>query len=229
MSTTADRSGTVIGVHEAAYLTGGPARVVDAAVAALVRAGRVRVTAPGELAAAAPARQEPVEAAVLDGIGTAGHRSIDTVRWRLVADPRITGLAHRLEEQGLLRRRLAPAARRGDAPAEVPTREGRRVIAALRTQHAGDDVWRVALDGPAAARDERLRAAIDPSGPTADVSRRADREALRRLAESDPATAAQRTWATAVGGGVLGLGVDAGGGDVSGVGDGGGGGGDGGA
>ncbi|MGY1708480.1 TIGR04222 domain-containing membrane protein [Geodermatophilus sp. SYSU D00758] len=228
MSTTADRSGTALGVHEAAYLTGGPARVVDAAVAALVRAGRVRVVGPGLLAVVAPARRDPVEAAVLDGIGTAGHRSVDTVRWRLVADPRIAGLAHGLEEQGLLRRRTTPIARRGAAPAEVPTREGRRLIGALRTQHAGDDVWRVALDGPAAARDERLRAAIAPPGPAVDVSRRADREALRRLAESDPTTAAQRTWATAVGGGVLGLGADAGGGDVGGGDVGGGGGGDGG-
>ena len=52
-------------LYDIAYLAGGPERVVDTALVALVESGRVRVHAPGELAAAVPDRRHPVEAACL--------------------------------------------------------------------------------------------------------------------------------------------------------------------
>ena len=59
-------------VYDIAYLAGGPARVVDTALVALVQTGRVRVHSPGRLATVDLARRHPVEAAVLDAIGPAG-------------------------------------------------------------------------------------------------------------------------------------------------------------
>src|SRR5688500_17785335 len=66
-------------LYALAYLAGGPQRVVDTALVALVESGRVRVHAPGELAAAVPDRRHPVEAAVLDAIGARGHPTVDTI------------------------------------------------------------------------------------------------------------------------------------------------------
>ena len=56
--------------------------MVDTAVVALVRSGRVRVHSPGQLATADLSRRHPVDAAVLDVVGPRGHRSVDTIRWR---------------------------------------------------------------------------------------------------------------------------------------------------
>ena len=117
-------------VYEVAYLAGGAARAVEAAVVALVESGRLRVRSPGELIVASLIRRHPVEAAVLDAFGPAGHRSVETVCWRVAEDPRLAGLAARLEREGLLapaRRRLL---RRGGRPDR--TAAGRRTLRALR-------------------------------------------------------------------------------------------------
>jgi len=76
-------------VYDIAYLAAGPDRVVDTALVALVETGRVRVQPPGQLAVAELARRHPVEAAVLDAVGTRGHRSVDVVRWRLLSGGRL--------------------------------------------------------------------------------------------------------------------------------------------
>ena len=39
-------------LYDVAFLAGGPVRVVDTAVVALVRAGRIRIASPGQLATA---------------------------------------------------------------------------------------------------------------------------------------------------------------------------------
>src|SRR5918997_478829 len=79
-------------LYDAAFLAGGPARVVDTALVALVRAGKLRIHSPGQLATADLTRRHPVEAAVLDAVGPTGHRSVDTIRWRL-ADAEVARVA----------------------------------------------------------------------------------------------------------------------------------------
>ena len=185
-----------------AFLSGGLQRAVDTALVALVESGRVQVHAPGELAAVRPERRHPVEAAVLDAVGTRGHRSVDTIRWRLSRDERLTGLGPSLAADGLLRRRMLRG--RGEW---CPTRAGRQLLRLLRAQPPvdraldGGNAVRVALGGRAAMSDADLRAAIfeRPELPKAtgpEVARRL-REVRRR--SDDPAVAAHQT-RTALGG-----------------------------
>ncbi|HEX2075381.1 MAG TPA: TIGR04222 domain-containing membrane protein [Geodermatophilus sp.] len=222
MITSGDVTHLDVDVYEAAFLAGGPARVVDTAVVALVRAGRVRVHSPGQLATAEPTRRHPVEAAVLDGIGPVGHRSVDTIRWRLADDPRIDDVERRLRQEGLLRRSVTVV--RHVAVLASVSRSGRRLLTRLRNERgATDDVWRVALGGRAAMQDERLRAAIfEPPRTEYDVSRRSIRAARRELAAQDPSLAARHTFGTAVGGATV-IGLSHGGDGFSGLADGGGG------
>src|SRR4051794_24694465 len=91
-------------LYDVAFLAGGAARLVDTAIVALVRDGRVRVHSPGQLATADLSRRHPVEAAVLDAVGPRGHRSVDTISWRLAEDDRILDVGRRLHEARLLGR-----------------------------------------------------------------------------------------------------------------------------
>jgi hypothetical protein len=180
-------------VYEVAFLAGGVQRVVDTALVALVESGRVRVHAPGQLAGVRLERRHPVEAAVLDAVGTRGHRSVDTIRWRLTGDDRLTGLGRSLASSGLLRRTL-----RG-RQAWAPTRAGRETLRRLAAQppadpaHDGGSAVLVALRGRAAMPDPALRAAVferpaspETTGPG--IGRRLREE--RRLRDSeDPLTA----------------------------------------
>jgi uncharacterized protein (TIGR04222 family) len=83
-------------LYELALLSGGTDRVVETALVVLVESGRVRVQAPGRLAAIDPAGRDPVEGAVLEALGIGGRRSIDVICWRLDGDERITGIARGL-------------------------------------------------------------------------------------------------------------------------------------
>jgi hypothetical protein len=204
-------------LYDLAFLAGGVQRVVDTALVALVESGRVRVHAPGELAAVDPNRRNPVEAAVLDAIGTRGHPSVDTIRWRLTGDERLTGPGPSLAADGLLRRRTLRG--RGTW---CPTRTGRQVLRQLEAQPPvhraldGGSALQVALRGRAAMTDADLRAAIfeRPALPTV-----SGREISRRLREvrrvSDDPVIAAHQGRTALGGaagfGFIGGGVDGGG------------------
>jgi hypothetical protein len=207
-------------VHQIAFLAGGVDRVVDTALVALVESGRVRVHARGELAAVRPDRRDPVEAAVLDAVGTRGHPSVDTIRWRLIRDERITGLGRSLAADGLLRRRVLRG--RGTW---CPTRTGQQVLRRLGAQPPGDPTLdggsarQVALRGREAMQDAGLRAAIFERPALPEVT---GREISRRLREvrrlsDDPAIAAYQG-RTALGG-AAGFGFI--GGDGGGGGDGG--------
>ena len=128
-------------VYDIAYLAGGPERVVDTALVALVESGRVRVHGTGQLAVVEPGRSDPVGAAVMDAIGTRGHRSVDVVRWRLADDDRVLSIGRRLATAGLVRRwRVVP---RRTARAAVLTAAGRRTLRALVSEPPRDP----ALDG----------------------------------------------------------------------------------
>jgi hypothetical protein len=156
-------SGAVdLDVYDIAYLAGGPARVVDTALVALVRSGRVRVHSPGRFAAVGLTRRHPVEAAVLDAIGTGGHRSIDTILWRLVDDERLLHVEDRLRQEGLLRRGRWLGRHAPDRRLLVRTIAGRQVLRRLIADppaNAGDAVP-VALRGRAGLADRELSAAV---------------------------------------------------------------------
>ena len=184
-------------LYDMAFLAGGPQRVVDTALVALVESGRVRVHAPGELAVAVPDRRHPVEAALLDALGTRGHPTVDTIRWRLTDDERITGLGPSLAADGLLRRRTL----RGRG-AWSPTRTGRQVLRRLEAQPPvdraldGGSALQVALQGREAMPDADLRAAIfeRPALPKAtgrEIGRRLRER--RQLHSDDPAVSAYHT------------------------------------
>ncbi|RZU33164.1 uncharacterized protein (TIGR04222 family) [Blastococcus saxobsidens] len=206
-------------LYEFAFLAGGRQRVVDTAIVALVECGRLRVHPSGELAMVEAFRRHPVEAAVLDAVGMRGRRSVDTIRWRLVNDDRITGLARPLAAAGLLRRR--PLRGRGQW---CPTPAGRKV---LRQGPFGDR----ALDGGSAVAvarhgrefmtDTALRSAIfeRPSPPplgAAEIGRRI-RQGRWNQESVEPAFRVHQSY-TALGGAIgLGLGDGGAGGDGGGA------------
>jgi hypothetical protein len=178
-------------LYDVAFLAGGPARVVDTAVVALVRAGRIRIASPGQLATADLTRRHPVEAAVLDAVGPTGHRSVDTVRWRLADDDRLLAISRRLRSAGLIGR-LGALGLRGHRP-PTPTRAGRRVLRRLchETGWADAEVARVALGGRAAMTDTRLWAEVFERPSTALVPGRPGRRS-RSVDHSDPRLRAYR-------------------------------------
>jgi hypothetical protein len=158
-------------VYDLAYLAGGLVRVADTAVVALVERGQVRVAPDGRLSVIRLGRRHPVEAAALDVIGTRRWRSVASVRWRFAADPRLTGIAERLAQDGLIRRMTLPVPGRRRRIVRR-TRAGRRLLRRVRVQPPADTVpggtsaLLVALDGPARMGDLQLRADIfDPPCP----------------------------------------------------------------
>ncbi|MER6917390.1 TIGR04222 domain-containing membrane protein [Streptomyces sp. NPDC000594] len=96
-------------VHEAAFLTGGPARVVDTALAALEADGRIRVADPGVVATgegtAAPGTTDhPVHRAVLTAIERAPNGSLAQLRGAVMRDRAVQAIGDRLASRGLLQR-----------------------------------------------------------------------------------------------------------------------------
>src|SRR5688572_28023999 len=193
--------GSQLDLYDVAFLAGGLPRVVDTALVDLVATGRVRVHSPGELAVADPSRRHPVEAAVLDAVGTHGHRSVDTIRWRLRDDERLSAIGRRLADGGLLHRTPWPRAARSDGPRPARTRKGNgalAVVAAARaadTAHDPTGAFLVALRGRDAL-EPRRRAAIFERPQTALRPAPKGRRS-RDIDHSDPHLAAYRTGGTA--------------------------------
>ena len=188
----ASRPASDLDLYELAWLAGGPARVVDTALVALVRSGRIRAHSPGELATVELTRRHPVEAAVLDAVGPSGHRSVDTIRWRVATDDRLLDVGRRLQRDGLvIRFRLGAAFRSGPVPS-APTRAGRQALEQCRPRaRTGPDELKVALGGRVALLDPALRASIfDAPGSSADPAHGLD--------FADGAMVAGRTRATIV-------------------------------
>jgi hypothetical protein len=189
-------------MYDVAYVAGGADRVVDTAVVALERSGRVRVHAPGQLATVDPTRRHPVEAAVLDAMGTTGHRSMDTIRWRLSGDDRLDDLGRTLHKAGLIGRTAAVGSLvHGQHRALAPTRAGRRLLAAAaQTPGPDPEVVRVALGGRAAMQDAQLRASIFEPPPLPEVGGREVRRTQGLVNDADPSRAAYLAGGTALGG-----------------------------
>ena len=176
MKPTGTRTAADLDVYEAAYLAGGPDRVIDTALVALVQTGRVRVHSPGQLATVDLTRRHPVEAAVLDAVGPTGHRSVDTIRWRLTDDARILDVGRALQRDGLISR--SPLRRPGSRPSGAD----RRILGDLRAQRtSASDEWSVALDGRESMLDRELRASIfEPPRTDREVSKRRSAVACAR-------------------------------------------------
>lgn len=163
---TAYRGPAELDVYDIACLAGAADRMIDAALAALVESGRVRVHSPGELVTDDPTRRHPVEAAVLDAIGPAGHRSVDTIRWRLTSDDRILAVGRRLRDDGLLTGVGRVPVPRRHSWRLVPTYAGRHLLRELTAAPPEDRVaggtsaMTVALHGREAMLDRGLCSSI---------------------------------------------------------------------
>ena len=197
---TASGTARVLDVYDIACLAGGPDRMVDTALVALVQSGRVRVHRPGQLATDALSRRHPVEAAVLDAVGPTGHRSVDTIQWRLAGDERLLDVTRRLQREGLLghTHRLVPHLS-GGRSSPAPTHEGRRVLRGLEAEPpvdsvaTGTDAMLVALGGVDRLPDPAFQTAVFAAARTVSPIRRGSRSASRGEAAADAALAAQET------------------------------------
>jgi hypothetical protein len=197
---TASGAAIDLDVYDIACLAGGPDRIIDTALVALVQSGRVRVRRPGQLATVDLSRRHPVEAAVLDAVGPTGHRSVDTIRWRLAADERLLDVVRRLQREGLLghTHRLVPHLS-GGRSSPATTGEGRRVLRRLEAQRPVDhiapdtDAMLVALCGTERLPDRGFCAAIFEPARTVSPIRRGSRSSSRTEAAADAAQAVQQT------------------------------------
>ena len=154
---------TRLHIYDLAFLAGGHTRTVETAIVALVLEGRLRVHAPGQLASVELSRRNPVEAAVIDACPPIGHRSVDTICWRLLDDDRVLDIGRRLHKDGLLGRMgAAVGVLHGVHRGLAPTRAGHRALhdAANEPPPGHAEAIRVALGGREAMTDARLRAAI---------------------------------------------------------------------
>lgn len=194
-------------VYDVAFLAGGANRTIETAVVALVLDGRLRVHSPGQLASTDLSRRHPVEGAVLDACPPIGHRSVDTICWRLAGDDRLRDIGRRLHRAGLLGILGTPAAAlHGDHRRLTPTRVGRRALRDVGGDPAlaRPEVLRVARGGPQAMTDTAMRAAIferpvTTLGPVPTARSRHD------IDHSDPRLAAFRPRATGARGAGTGL------------------------
>ena len=107
-----------------------------------------------------------MEAAVLDAVGTRGHRSVDMIRWRLAGDERVDAIGSRLVADRLVSR-WSTVLRRGER-APQPTAAGRRVLRTLATappvNHAldGGSAVHVSLHGRTRLSDELRFSILEP-------------------------------------------------------------------
>ncbi|MER7110773.1 TIGR04222 domain-containing membrane protein [Streptomyces sp. NPDC000229] len=87
---------------EAAFLNGGPARVVDSALASLHADGRVAVGGPGIVHVVRPVGHDPVERAVLHELAAAPSGALHTVRLAAMRNPAVQEVGDRLAARGLI-------------------------------------------------------------------------------------------------------------------------------
>ncbi|MFE7135412.1 TIGR04222 domain-containing membrane protein [Streptomyces sp. NPDC057638] len=93
--------------YEAAFLTGGPGRVADAAIAAMEADGRLEVGEPGIVAVRRAEATHPVERAVLHRLEVADSGSLNDLRYALRRSQAVQAIG-----DGLAARRLLKAKKR---------------------------------------------------------------------------------------------------------------------
>jgi hypothetical protein len=206
-------------LYEIAYLAGGPRRVVETAVVALVENGRLRVDrATGRLHVVDPHRRHPVEAVVLDAVGPRG-RSFGGLVWRARSDPRLATVADGLARNGLLTRRGGVDAReRSFWTLSGLTRAGRAALRQVRQNPpsppvtGGNAALAVALAGPSAWGAELHTAVFDPPPPPPSSPADARAVRYRHVRYDGGAVGAGGGWGGGFGGDCGGGGGDGGGG-----------------
>jgi uncharacterized membrane protein YgcG len=153
-------------VYGAAALAGGADRMVDAALAELIRTGQVRAARDGTLTAVGVRERDGVEGAVLTAVGDRG-RTVLEVRPRARADRRVAQVLDALIDADLMRE-----GRWGGAPR--PTAAGRRRLRELRLVAPASSAMAVALNGPVAMADAELRSVVflPPPRPATTLRRR---------------------------------------------------------
>ncbi|MER7622940.1 TIGR04222 domain-containing membrane protein [Streptomyces sp. NPDC126503] len=109
----ADRGGAVHDMAEAAFLHGGPPRVVDSALAQLHDDGRIGVGGPGLVVVLRPdlAPRDPVERAVMERLAAAPSGALHDLRLAVMRDPAVQEVGDGLAARGLL---VDPERRRAD-------------------------------------------------------------------------------------------------------------------
>ncbi len=166
-------------VYDMAILAGGLPRLVDTALVALVESGRVRVEPSGQFRALTWSSPHPVEAAVLDAVGTRGHRLAETIRWQVLRNRRLDQEFQHLTSDGLVRRTLL--SRLVGRTHAHTTAAGRRALRQFGERPpVGGSAVDVALGGRAAMSDARLRDEIFERPPVVLPPRR-DRQPSRTV------------------------------------------------
>ncbi|MFJ4105497.1 TIGR04222 domain-containing membrane protein [Amycolatopsis japonica] len=99
---SAEVSGPQPTVYEFAYLAGGPDRVVDTAIAALVDRGILRVSSSKQLQLTGPEPADPIEKAVAKGARPGYNATTRGIRDRLRMSGPMQALAKDLEARGLV-------------------------------------------------------------------------------------------------------------------------------
>lgn len=102
-------SGSVHDLYEAAFLNGGPGRVVDTALTAMKADGRLAVGGPGIVAVHRADAHDPVERAVLQEHAQAPSGALHTLRDAVMRHPAVQEIGDGLAARGLL---AAPATSR---------------------------------------------------------------------------------------------------------------------
>ena len=93
---------------EIAFLAGGPARVADAAIAALYEDGRLAIGGPGVVTVRQAVARDQVEQAVLDTLARTPGGALAMLRAGTMRSAAVQQIGDRLEARGLMRIRGAP-------------------------------------------------------------------------------------------------------------------------
>ncbi|MGH4032260.1 TIGR04222 domain-containing membrane protein [Actinomycetota bacterium Odt1-20B] len=94
--------GSVTDPYDAAFLAGGPSRVVDAAIAALHEDGRLVVAGPGIVAVRRPTARNPVEGALLTEYAAAPSGSLHRLRLGVMGSAAVQSVGDALAARGLM-------------------------------------------------------------------------------------------------------------------------------
>ncbi|MGW2560490.1 TIGR04222 domain-containing membrane protein [Streptomyces sp. NPDC001514] len=94
--------GPVHDLMEVAFLNGGPARVVDTALAAMTSDGRLALGGPGIVAVLRPYANDPVERAVIHEASAAPNGALHTLRLAVMRNPAVQEIGDGLATRGLM-------------------------------------------------------------------------------------------------------------------------------
>ncbi|WP_284734194.1 TIGR04222 domain-containing membrane protein [Actinomadura sp. NEAU-AAG7] len=149
-----------LNTYEIAFLCGGPRRVAQTALLALVEGRRVRVSRahrveavrarPDAPAQAAP--DDPLQAALLERVPGTGTM-LGPLLAAVAETPELQEIAAALRERGLLR------------GASRPTRKGKAARRVLAESPVTTDLARLAALGPGAVEDARMREILGTDDP----------------------------------------------------------------